>query len=227
MLAPQQGQALDEVVRTGDGTHDLQSDPPACRPSQAPHTVRLMPMRIPQREDRDLNGQLLLDATLSLAQTQLIGQLADETSLDGRTMEHSGSNGALLASDIAAREILGAFWWLPLIVVGMATLFCLRPALGIGPGFEHDTDLGPGADMFYAAYGAQSSASSREQLLRDLGTAFANNARRLAAKQRALRSALVILAIGMTTSSLAIALDRPSTIHHGHENHQAARTTEA
>lgn len=37
--------------------------------------------RPPQREDHDL-----LDASLAVAQTQMLGQLADETALDGRTM---------------------------------------------------------------------------------------------------------------------------------------------
>lgn len=37
--------------------------------------------RPPHREDHDL-----LDASLAVAQTQMLGQLADETALDGRTM---------------------------------------------------------------------------------------------------------------------------------------------
>jgi hypothetical protein len=37
----------------------------------------------------------LLDASLALSRTQLLGQIADETSLDGRTMGTLGFNGAL------------------------------------------------------------------------------------------------------------------------------------
>lgn len=37
----------------------------------------------------------LLDAALSLARTQLVGQLVDETSVDGRMMGTLGFSGAL------------------------------------------------------------------------------------------------------------------------------------
>jgi hypothetical protein len=92
----------------------------------------------------------LLDASLTLAQTQIVGQLADETSLDGRTMGTLGFNGALLAADIAAKDLLGRYWWTPLIGITVATLLCLRPALGLRGDFKQNTDLGPGAVAFYA-----------------------------------------------------------------------------
>lgn len=60
----------------------------------------------------------LLDAALSLARTQPVGQLADETSVDGRMMGTLGFSGALLAACLAARSLLGAFWWMPLLVLG-------------------------------------------------------------------------------------------------------------
>jgi hypothetical protein len=53
----------------------------------------------------------LLRATLALAQTQLLAQLAGETSLDGRTMGVLAFNGALLAADVAARGSLSTWWW--------------------------------------------------------------------------------------------------------------------
>jgi hypothetical protein len=65
----------------------------------------------------------LLDAALSLARTQLIGQLADETSVDGRMVGTLGFSGALLAADLAAKGALGGFWWMPLPVLGVAALF--------------------------------------------------------------------------------------------------------
>jgi hypothetical protein len=49
----------------------------------------------------------LLDATLSLARTQLVAQLTDETSVDGRIMGTLGFSGALLAADLAAKGALG------------------------------------------------------------------------------------------------------------------------
>jgi hypothetical protein len=169
-----------------------------------------------------VEGPDLLDASLSLAQTQLLGQLADETSLDGRMMGTLAFNGALLAADIAARGVLGAYWWTPLIAVGLATAICLVPTLGIGPDFARDTDLGPGADTFYLTYGGQPSTAARKQLLADLGGAFANNARRLRAKQRALRAALVILAVGLIVAAVVIELNRPAKI--GGVSEQAQHT---
>jgi hypothetical protein len=155
----------------------------------------------------DDDAQDLLDDSLALARTQLIGQLTDETSLDGRTMGTLGFNGALLAADVAARGLLGAYWWVPLIAVGLATLCCLRPALAIGPNFARPTDFGPLADEFYRTFADGPSTVGREQMLDDLSKAFANNARRFAAKQRALRAALIILAVGLSAAALLIGLD--------------------
>jgi hypothetical protein len=148
----------------------------------------------------------LLSNSLALARTQLLGQLADETSLDGRTAGTLGFNGALLAAAIAARGVLGAYWWTPLLTVGMATLYCLRPALAIDQAFARNSDLGPLADEFYHAYIGQSSTLASEQMLNDLDKAFANNARRLEAKRRALRAALLTLAFGLSAATLLIGL---------------------
>jgi hypothetical protein len=147
-----------------------------------------------------------LDAALSLAQTQLVGQLADETSVDGRTMGTLGFSGALLAAGLAAKGALGAFWWMPLVVLGTATLCCLGPTLGFGMDLARGTDLGPNADAFYRAYGAQPLVATCEQLLSDLDRALSNNARRYQAKQRALRVAVVTLAVGLPVSASVIGL---------------------
>ena len=155
----------------------------------------------PNEHTRDL-----LDASLALAQTQLIGQLTDETSLDGRTTGTLGFNGALLAVDVAARSLLGPYWWAPLIALGLATLCCLGPALAVGSSFTRNADLGPPANAFYRIYVGQSSACAREQLLDDLDTAFLNNARRVRAKQRALLAAILILAVGLIASNVPIGL---------------------
>jgi hypothetical protein len=158
------------------------------------------------RPNADNDAQNLLGDSLALARTQLLGQFADETSLDGRTVGTLGFSGALLAADIAARGILGAYWWTPLIAVGLATFYCLRPALAIDQDFARNPDLGPLADGFYHAYIGQSSTLAREQMLNDLDTAFANNARRLEAKRRALRAALLILAFGLSAAALLVGL---------------------
>lgn len=147
---------------------------------------------------------LLLDAALSLAQTQLVGQLADETSVDGRTMGTLGFSGALLAACLAVRSLLGAFWWMPLIVLGLAALCCLGPTLGLGIDFRRGTDLGPIADVFYLLYSAEPLVRAHEQLLSDLGEALTNNAHRLQAKERTLRVAVAILVIGLPLSAAFI-----------------------
>jgi hypothetical protein len=120
-----------------------------------------------------------LDAALSLAQTQLVGQLADETSVDGRTMGTLGFSGALLAACLAARSPLGTYWWMPALVLSIATLLCFSPTLWFGEDSTHKTDLGPVANAFYQMYGGQRPRMSREQLLSDLDRAFASNMRRL------------------------------------------------
>ncbi len=154
----------------------------------------------------------LLQATLELAQTQLLAQIADETSLDGRTMGILAFLGALLAVDVAAKDILGTWWWTPLVGVGLATLPCLRSIL------SKDTDLGPLSVTFYATYGGHPSSAAREQLLADLANAFENNAARVKTKRSSLRWALGIIAAGLVAASLMITLDRPTTIA-SHEQH--------
>jgi len=148
----------------------------------------------------------LLDAALSLAQTQVVGQLADETSVDGRTMGTLGFSGALLAADFAAKGILGMFWWTPMIVLGVATFCCLGPTLGIGIHFARGTDLGPNANAFYRGYKADPPQATREQLLSDLDQAFSSNARRLRAKERALRVAVTTLIVGLPLTVVLIGL---------------------
>src|SRR6202140_2303750 len=91
----------------------------------------------------------LLSATLEVSQTQLLAQIADETSLDSRTMGILAFNGALLAAAVAARNLLGTWWWTPLLALSLPTLMCLRSALA------KETDLGPLAITFYANYGGQ------------------------------------------------------------------------
>ncbi len=149
---------------------------------------------------------LFLDAVLSLAQTQLVGQLADETSVDGRTMGALGFSGALFAAGIAAKDVLGMVWWAPSLVLGAAALCCLGPTLGFGLDFRQGTDLGPTAAAFYRTYRAEPLPATREQLLFDLDRALSNNSRRLHAKQRALRAAVTILVLGLPISACLVGL---------------------
>jgi hypothetical protein len=158
------------------------------------------------RPHADENAQDLLSDSLALAPTQLASQIADENSLDGRTMGTLGFNGALLAADLVAGGLLGPYWWTPLIAIVLATLCCLRPALAIGLNFARPTDIGPVADRFYRTYARGPSKVGREQMLDDLSKAVANNARRFTAKRRALQAALIVLALGLGAAALLIVL---------------------
>jgi hypothetical protein len=168
---------------------------------------RAITVNVSPREPEDL-----LEAALELAQTQLLAQIADETSIDGRTMGVLAFIGALLAADIAAKATLGTWWWTPLVGVGLATLPCIRSIL------TKDTDLGPRSYQFYADYGAHPSGIARKQLLTDLDHAFLANAGRVKTKQRCLRWSVGIVSIGLVAASLVITLDMPTRINnHGQE----------
>lgn len=156
-------------------------------------------LRVTTRVDESSDDELL-DAALVLAQTQLLAQIADETSLDSRTMGILAFNGALLAADVAARGLLGTWWWMPLLALSLPTLMCLRSVLA------KETDLGPLAITFYASYGGQPSLAAREQLLADLGGAFEENASRVKSKTKRLRWTLGILVVGLIVAALMITL---------------------
>jgi hypothetical protein len=159
-------------------------------------------------------GDDLLSTTLEVSQTQLLAQIADETSLDSRTMGILAFNGALLAANVAARNLLGTWWWTPLLALSLPTLMCLRSVLA------KETDLGPLAITFYANYGGQPSRAARTQLLADLGSAFEENAQRVKSKTKRLRWTLGMLVAGLVVAALMISLDRPSTIEaHAQEEH--------
>ncbi len=72
-------------------------------------------------EPSDETRGVIVDAALALAETQLLAQVADDASLDGRATGLIGFNGALLAAVVAAKELLGDFWLAPAFVVIVAT----------------------------------------------------------------------------------------------------------
>jgi hypothetical protein len=149
----------------------------------------------------------ILDATLGLSRTQLLAQIGDEASLDGRTMGLLAFNGALLAADVAARELLGKWWWWsPLPFIAVAAGLCLYST------FAESADLGPQALGFYVIYGGLTTGKARLQLLADLDTAFAKNATRVKRKNAALRWALVIVASGLVIAAFLIVAGKPSTM---------------
>jgi hypothetical protein len=146
----------------------------------------------------------LLDAALSLSQTQLQLQVADEASLDGRTMGLLAFDGALVAADVAAKELLRGNWWMILPAVGVSALLCLRSALA------KTSDVGVEAYAFFTQFGAGPAVETREALLADLDLAFKNNAKRVRLKTWSLRFALAILAIGLAIAAFSISDDLSS-----------------
>lgn len=182
-------------------------------PARTSRRGRAIPVRIVESVD----GQDLLDASIALAHTQLVGQLADEAGVDARTMGTLGFLGALLAVDIAAADLLGAAWWVALITIGLAAICCLGPVLGIGLGASRRTDFGPDPAAFYSRYDGWPSTIARRQLLAELVSAFMSNASRLRIKQRALGAALAVLTVGLVASTFVAGLERVTPIGGTHE----------
>ncbi len=179
----------------------------ASSPSHVVRARRRCP-GIPVRIAEGADGQDLLGAALSLATIQIAGQLTEETSLDSRLMGTLGFTGALIGADVAIRDLLGTGWWIPLIPLGLAAVVSLSSVLG--PRLSR-ADLGPGPGTFYASYSDQPFALARRQLLADLVMAIAQNARRAAAKRRAARSSILLLAIGLAGSTITLSLSSTSS----------------
>jgi hypothetical protein len=147
----------------------------------------------------------LLRSTLDLAQTQLLCQMADENSLDGRTMGLLAFNAALLAADLAARELLGRFWFVPLFPIGIATGVAAISVSSKEPIF------GPVALRFYTDFRSYPADDAQETLLADLAKAYGKNAKRVQGKKTRLRAALLILILGLLASVPIVVFNLPTT----------------
>jgi hypothetical protein len=150
-------------------------------------------------------GQVL-DAMLALSHTQILAQVTDEASLDSRTVGLLAFNGALLGGTLAAKMLLGYYWWTPLIVVGLATIPCLWSV------FKKSSAFGPQALLFYKKFGAEGPLKARTQLLADLDDTFNFNAGRVKWKMWRLRAALATLVIGLGVAALLITVVQPTTV---------------
>jgi hypothetical protein len=157
------------------------------------------------RRDAVDQGQVL-DAMLAFSQTQILAQVTDEASLDSRTIGLLAFNGALLGGTLAAKALLGYYWWTPLIVVGLATGPCLWSV------FKKTSAFGPPALAFYRRFGGDGALKVRTQLLSDLDDTFAFNAGRVKWKTWRLRASLATLVAGLSIAALLIAVVRPTTI---------------
>ncbi len=172
-------------------------------PGQARSGIRVQDsrgLRIPTEDDK----RALLWTALSLSRTQLQLQIADEASLDGRTMGLLAFDGALVAAAVAAKEVLHGDWWTILPWVGVSAALCLRSALG------RSADVGIEAFKLYTDYGAGDAVETQESLLADLDKSFRRNAKRVKLKTWLLRFALGILAAGLIVATILIAGDQPT-----------------
>jgi hypothetical protein len=170
-----------------------------------------------ETDDGTFEGQgALVDAALALVETQLLAQATEDASLDGRTTGLLGFNGALVAATIAAKELIGVFWFVPLVVLAGVTLGFLWILYG-GKKLRHlltdlrhlpnRGDIGIPAGKFYEENAMGSSLEGRERLLYDLSSAFEENAIRIRRRQRALQRATIALVLGLVVAGILIAID--------------------
>ena len=154
---------------------------------------------VPPKEPEDL-----LEAALEVLQTQILAQLSEETSIDGQTMGWLAFLGALLAVDVAAKDLLHKWWWTPLVGVGLALVPCLYSFFASAP------KLGPRIVPFYDKYGGGESKVVRTQLMADLYASFRKNGARVRGKRIRLRIAVAITIAGLVVAALMITLDTPT-----------------
>ncbi len=166
----------------------------------------------------DSDQSALLDSALALSRTQLQLQLADEASLDGRSMGLLAFNGALVAADIGAKSFLHQDWWTILPAVGFSASLCLRSALA------KTTDVGIEAYEFFTQFGGGPSLDTREALLADLHIAFETNAKRVRLKTWSLRVSLASLAIGFAVAAFLISDDLTTRVETCRAPHLALKS---
>lgn len=157
-------------------------------------------------EFSDVEKEELLDAMLEFSETQVLAQVADEASVDGRTMGVLAFAGALLGGTLAARDLLGPAWWTPLVPLAVASAWCLWSVK------KEATAYGPYALTFYERFGSLGPLLARTQLLADLDNTFKLNEVRVANKQKRLRRSLITLVVGLAIAGSLIAAFRPTTI---------------
>jgi hypothetical protein len=192
-------------------------------------------------EPSDETRGVIADTALALAGTQLLAQVADDASLDGRATGLIGFNGALLAAAIAAKELLklGPLWPSPFVVVFVATgmlLYVLYggrhrldqrdgDALASSPAKATAEDdhgrarpnrvgasLGIQAGVFYETYAEGPPLKARELLLGELKIAYEKNLDRITRKRRWLQRATLVLVVGLALAALLIKVDRPTNM---------------
>src|SRR4051812_12955804 len=153
-------------------------------------------MRLKCKAPREAPAPVAVEeAVIALAGGQLDAQSAAGDNIDLKAMGLLGFDGALLAANLAARDLLKDHpWWLPLPGLAISIVLCLAVSR------EYQHDAGPDPAAFYASFGGQTPAVALAQLLVDLRAASERNAPRLAVKRRMLATALatVLLTAAIT-----------------------------
>lgn len=161
----------------------------------------------------------MLEAAIFVAQTQLLAQVADDASLDGRSTGLVGFNAAIVAATIAAKEVLGTYWWTPLPPLFVSTLILVVTLFGRLESLltknEGALDLGKPAATFFEKYGSRRRLEALKQLLADLGAAFSANAKQIAAKRRRLQVSIGIFLAGLTVAAVFDCVEQ--TDYHGED----------
>jgi disulfide bond formation protein DsbB len=134
---------------------------------------------------------------IALARGQLNAQSAAGDNIDLKAMGLLGFDGALLAANLAARDLLnGHPWWLPLPGLAISIVLCLAVSR------EYQHDAGPDPAAFYASFGGQTPPVALAQLLVDLRAACERNAPRLALKRRLLGAALAAVLVAAAIAGI-------------------------
>jgi hypothetical protein len=159
----------------------------------------------------DADKTAILEAALSLAETQILAQNEDEASLDAQAMGLVAFDGALVGAVLTAQERLGNWWWIALIAVTLSAAIALSSESIValwdalrGKPRSPEGDLGPAAADFYEKYGGQQARPARELLLTELRVAFNENTPRIARKFAAIRLAVATLFVGLFLAGLLI-----------------------
>jgi hypothetical protein len=170
------------------------------------YDVGVLGKRRKKTKDGAVEQRQVLDAMLAFSQTQLLAQVTDEASLDSRTIGLLAFNGALLGGTLAAKTLLGYYWWAPLIVVALATGPCLWSV------FKKTSAFGPPALRFYKEFGAPRSTQSPNAAPLRPGRHVRFQRGEGQVEDLATSRILGSLVVGLGVAALLIAVVRPTTM---------------
>lgn len=141
----------------------------------------------------------MLEALIDLTTAQIEAVHARAANLDAQALGLVGFDAALVTVDLAAQQLLGHWWWIP--IPGLAISIVLGTSVMVVTRF----DLGPSPSDFYARHAASPRDDALEHLLSDLIASQQDNAQPVHVKTERLVLSLVILLLTIVCSSVVIA----------------------